>query len=353
MKKKINLKERLLIQESLNQVDLSGLVKLTRHIIVMTFAIEGIGAILLSTQFIPEFGLITGIWYSIFHSISAFCNAGFDLMGSTHGAFSSLSFYVNSFTVSVTLSLLIILGGLGFPTIFNIIKEKKFSKFSLHTKIVILTTLILILFGTSFLFLVEYKNPDTIGNLTLKGKLLSSAFQSITARTAGFNTIDLSLMNEASIFVMIILMFIGASPASTGGGIKTTTLAVLLLSTKSFLLGKHDVEIFKKRIDFIIVKKALGIFLIALFLVISGTLFISIIEPNFTLLEIGFEVVSALTTAGLSICGTANLNPLSKIILITYMFIGRVGSMTVFIAFLKHRKNTQSIKYPEGKIIVG
>ena len=258
IKKRINLKERLLIQESLNQIDLSGLVKLTRYILLTTFFIEGTGALLLSTVFIPQFGILNGIWYSIFHAISAFCNAGFDLMGVVSGPFSSLTYYVNNFTITITISLLIILGGIGFPVILDVIRNKKLSKLTIHSKVVLFSTIVLIAFGMLFILLLEYNNPNTLGKLGFGGKILASLFQSITIRTAGFNTIDLAAMRESSIFVMIILMFIGASPASTGGGIKTTTIATLILTVKSFILEKQDIEVCKRRISETTVKKIIG-----------------------------------------------------------------------------------------------
>lgn len=246
VKKRINLKERLLIQESLNQIDLSGLVKLTRYILLMTFVIEGIGALILSTVFIPQFGFIRGSWYSIFHAISAFCNAGFDLMGNVTGPYSSLMYYVNNTTITLAISALIILGGLGFPVILDIVKNKKISKLNMHSKIVLISTSILIVVGMLFILIVEYKNVGTLGNLSLKGKILSSLFQSVTIRTAGFATIDLTILHQATLFIMMIFMFVGASPASTGGGVKTTTIAVLILTVKSFLLGKEDIEVLEE-----------------------------------------------------------------------------------------------------------
>ncbi|HJG96413.1 MAG TPA: Trk family potassium uptake protein, partial [Romboutsia timonensis] len=198
IKKRINLKERLLIQESLNQIDLSGLVKLTRYILLTTFFIEGTGALLLSTVFIPQFGILNGIWYSIFHAISAFCNAGFDLMGVVSGPFSSLTYYVNNFTITITISLLIILGGIGFPVILDVIRNKKLSKLTIHSKVVLFSTIVLIAFGMLFILLLEYNNPNTLGKLGFGGKILASLFQSITIRTAGFNTIDLAAMRESS-----------------------------------------------------------------------------------------------------------------------------------------------------------
>lgn len=352
--KKINLRERLLIQESLNQRDLSGLVKLTRYIIMMTFVIEGIGALLLAIVFIPKLGLLEGIWYSLFHSISAFCNAGFDLMGSVTGEFSSLTYYVGNTLINFVICGLIILGGIGFPVLLDIINNKKYSKLNVHSKIVINTTVILIVVGFLFILIAEFSNKGTLGELSVKEKLLSSVFQSVTLRTAGYNTIDLTLLKESTLFLMIILMFIGASPASTGGGLKTTTVAALFLTVKSFILGKEDIEVYQRRISSATVRKSLGIFFIGVFIVLFATLILSIVNPEFTLLECGFEVISAFATVGLSIGGTPSLTVLGKIIIMILMFLGRVGSLTIFIALLSRNNRIQSkIRYAEGKIIVG
>ena len=354
VKKRINLKERLLIQESLNQIDLSGLVKLTRYILLMTFVIEGLGALILSTVFIPQFGFIRGSWYSIFHAISAFCNAGFDLMGNVTGPYSSLMYYVNNTTITLAISALIILGGLGFPVILDIVKNKKISKLNMHSKIVLISTSILIVVGMLFIFIVEYKNVGTLGNLSLKGKILASLFQSVTIRTAGFATIDLTILHQATLFIMMIFMFVGASPASTGGGVKTTTIAVLILTVKSFLLGKEDIEVFGRRITSSTVRKSVGIFFVGVLAVLTGILLIVLIEPEFDLLEASFEVVSALATVGLSIGGSSNLTSIGKLLIVIYMFMGRVGLLTIFLALVaKNTVNKQQIRYPEGRIIVG
>lgn len=354
VKKRINLKERLLIQESLNQIDLSGLVKLTRYILLMTFVIEGIGALILSTVFIPQFGFIRGSWYSIFHAISAFCNAGFDLMGNVTGPYSSLMYYVNNTTITLAISALIILGGLGFPVILDIVKNKKISKLNMHSKIVLISTSILIVVGMLFILIVEYKNVGTLGNLSLKGKILASLFQSVTIRTAGFATIDLTILHQATLFIMMIFMFVGASPASTGGGVKTTTIAVLILTVKSFLLGKEDIEVFGRRITSSTVRKSVGIFFVGVLAVLTGILLIVLIEPKFDLLEASFEVVSALATVGLSIGGSPNLTFIGKLLIVIYMFMGRVGLLTIFLALVaKNTVNKQQIRYPEGRIIVG
>lgn len=352
--KKINLRERLLIQESLNQRDLSGLVKLTRYIIMMTFAIEGIGALLLSMVFIPKLGLIKGIWYSVFHSISAFCNAGFDLMGIVSGEYSSLTYFIDNSLINLVICGLIVLGGIGFPVLLDVINNKKYSKLNVHSKIVINTTGILIAVGFLFIFIVEFNNKDTLGGLNMKEKLLSSLLQSITLRTAGYNTIDLTVLKESTLFLMVILMLIGASPASTGGGLKTTTVATLFLTVKSFILGKEDIEVYQRRISSTTVKKSLGIFFIGVFVVLFGTLMITIVSPEFSLLESAFEVVSAFATVGLSIGSTPTLTTFGKIIIMILMFLGRVGSLTIFIALLSRTNKIKSkVRYAEGKIIVG
>jgi trk system potassium uptake protein len=353
IKRKINLRERLLIQESLNHFDLSGLVRLSKYVWITTFTIEGFGALLLSTVFIPEFGWSKGIWYSVFHGISAFCNAGFDLMGGVSGNYSSLTYYIDNTTINLTIGGLIVLGGLGFPVILDILRTRRFSKLSIHSKIVLTSTAILIIIGTILIFTIEYNNPDTIGNLSIKSKLLGSLFQSITPRTAGFNTIDLTKINEGSLFIIIILMFIGASPASTGGGIKTTTLATLILTVKTFIVGKEDVEIYNRRISYSIVNKAVGVFFMAITIVVISTLILTISEPKFNLVESLFEVVSALATVGLSIVGSFNLSSIGKFVIIFCMFAGRVGSLTVLIAIAARGDKKQLIRYPEGKIIVG
>ncbi|WP_455542631.1 TrkH family potassium uptake protein [Intestinibacter sp.] len=353
--KKINLKERLLIQESLNQIDLSGIVKLTKHVILMVFIIEAIGGILLSINFIPRFGFVRGLMYGMFHSISAFCNAGFDLMGSISGEFSSLTYFYDNAFVMIVVSLLIILGGLGYPVILDVLGQRRFSKLTVHSKLVIISTAILLIGGFVFIFAIEYNNPNTLGNMNMKGKLLSSMFQTTTLRTAGFNSIDLSLTRESTIFFMLILMLIGASPASTGGGIKTTTMAVLVLTVKDFLCGKDQIHIFERSVSSENIKKAMVIFFIAIFIFIIGTLALSVTNPQFSLIECAFEVMSAYATVGLSIGGSPNLNIVGKFIIMILMFLGRVGSLTIFTAILSINiaKKDKNIKRPKGKIIIG
>ena len=228
---KISLKERMILAESINRDDLQGVVSLTRKILIGTFVIEGTGAALLSIRFIPKFGVAKGIYFGIFHSISAFCNAGFDIMGGYSGKFSNLGAFAEDPLVSIVIMSLIVIGGLGFAVLSDIISRRGSSpaKLRLHTKLVLVTTGALLLFGFLFFFFAEYNNPKTLGSLSCGGKILAAMFMSVTPRTAGFNTINLASMRVSSIFVTIFLMFVGASPGSTAGGIKTTTFATILL----------------------------------------------------------------------------------------------------------------------------
>ena len=240
--KKITLKERLVIKEQLNQGSMSGLVKLTKYVIFSTLAIEGIGAVLLSIRFIPIYGFVKGLWFGIFHSISAFCNAGFDITGN------SIVPFVGDVVINLTIAFLIIIGGLGFSVYIDITKNKKFKRLSLHSKLAIMITIVLIVAGMILVYAIEWNNPETFKYLSGKEKIVASFFQSVVPRTAGFNSIDISKIKDTTAFVMIILMFIGGSPGSTAGGIKTTTFGAIVLATLTVIKGNKDVEAYKKTI---------------------------------------------------------------------------------------------------------
>jgi len=345
--KKISLRERLIIQESLNQNDLAGLVRLTRHILIGTFIIEGIGALLLSSVFIPEKGIAKGLAYGLFHSISAFCNAGFDLVGNGR----SLTPYVDNITVNLTICSLIILGGLGFTVIADVLQKGKAQRLSLHTKIVLTMTAVLILAGFALFSLFEAGNPSTLGGLSAKGRVLGALFQSVSPRTAGFNTIDLAAMTDSSKFLTIILMFIGGSPASTAGGIKTSTFALLVIAIITLIKGREHVEIYKRSIPYSAITKSLAVFGLAMTLVVTVTMILNITE-KFDFLDILFEAVSAFGTVGLTLGITSGLTSIGKLVLIFTMFAGRVGALTILIALASREKKTL-LKYPEGKVIVG
>lgn len=344
--KKIGIKNRILIKESLGQEKIQGIVNLTKNIFLGTIIIELIGALLLSTQFIPIFGIRDGVVKSIFHSISAFCNAGFDIMGN----FTSLTAFYSNTVINVTIMLLIIFGGLGFTVIFDCMTNRKLKRLSLHSKLALTVTAILLIFGTLIILWLEYSNPETIGDMSMANKLKVSAFQAVSPRTAGFNTIDLAKLTDSSKFFTLILMFIGGSPASTAGGVKTTTIAVLILTMVAFVRNK-DVEVYGRRINYSIVNKAMTIIVIAFFIITLGAMFISIANPELEFMDILFEVVSAFGTVGLTLGITTKLTGISKFILILTMFAGRVGALTIVMA-LAGRDKKIDYQLPEGNVIL-
>lgn len=349
--KKISLRERVLIKESLNQTELRGSVKLIKYVIKYTFSVELIGALILSSVMIPKFGVKKGVFFSLFHSVSAFCNAGFDLMGRTSGEYSSITMFYNNPVVVFTIAILIILGGIGFPVTMCIIKKKNFKNFDSHTKLVIVTTVILLILGTIFIYFGEAES--SFKHMNGLEKFESSFFQSVTTRTAGFATVDLTKMRASTLLVMIILMFIGASPSSTGGGIKTTTLAILLLSVRAFLKNERDIKMYNRRLNMETFRKAFGILIISIITVIVGTYLLSITQDpkHFGMIECVFESSSAFATVGLSLGGSNNLNLFGKILVIALMYAGRVGMLSIVSTFID-TKNSK-IRYPEEKVMVG
>lgn len=349
--RRITLKERLVMQEAMNVNSLQGLVKMAKYVLMFTFSVEGIGAVLFSTQFIPEFGIVKGIYYSIFHAVSAFCNAGFDLMGN----FKSITGYANNVVVILTISSLIVIGGLGFYVWVEIYNSKGIKKLSLHSKVVIYMTLALIFGGAILMYIFEMNNSATMQGMSAKGKILSSIFASVAPRTAGFNSIPLAEMTTAGKFLTIILMFIGGSPGSTAGGIKTATAVVLFMTVVSVVKGREDTEIFNRRISKDVVYKGFAITVISLALVITVTMILSITEQKGIPFEYFlYEATSAFATVGLTLGLTTKLTFVGKIIISLTMYMGRVGPLTIILALAKS-KNSKSgtIKYPEGKILIG
>ncbi|MDD3268288.1 MAG: TrkH family potassium uptake protein [Syntrophomonadaceae bacterium] len=343
--KKIQLRQRLVMQQSINISAVGGVVRVFKHLLLFTFLIEALGAIMLIIRWIPTLGLKKAIYFGIFHSISAFNNAGFDLFG----GFKSLTEYSSDITVNLVISTLIISGGLGFYVWYEIFNYRKSRSFSLHSKVVLITTAILLLTGTGFLFFGEY-------NHALKGmspgvKLLASYFQSVSPRTAGFNTIDLNSLFLSSQLLIIILMLIGASPGSTGGGIKTSTLAILWVAIISQLKGKKDSELFERRIEDKDVLQALTLAALFTATFIIMTFLVSLSYRG-ELSKIAFEVASALGTVGLSLGLTPELNTTAKVLIIITMFLGRVGPLTLGFA-LAYQAKQPEIRYPKGKIMIG
>lgn len=344
--KKITLRERLIMQEAMNTYSIQGLVKMVKYVLAFTVSVQFFGALLLSTQFVPEYGISRGLFYSVFHSISAFCNAGFDLFGT------SLVTYSSNNVVILVISALIIIGGLGFTVLLELYDFKGIKKLSIHAKLVIITTLILIFGGTILMLLFEFNNAESIGNMSINDKLLNSFFASVTPRTAGFNSVDTSGMTLASKILTIILMLIGGSPGSTAGGLKTVTCGILVLTIISVIKGREDTEVFGRRFTKEIVYKAFTIVFIGISLVIGVTMILSYTETGANFVDLLYESSSALGTVGLTLGLTPNLTPIGKILIMIMMYLGRVGPLTVMLALTRKRKKS-GYKYPEGKILIG
>lgn len=347
MGRTIHLKQRKLLMQSAGGLQVGGIVSLVRKIIIGTAIFEGIGAVLLSFRFCPTMGFSKGIAYSVFHSVSAFCNAGFDIMP---GKYSSVTAYVNDPLVNIVLMLLILIGGLGFIVWSDIWTNRfKFSAYRLHTKIVLVLTAILSIGGTVLFYIFERTNLLT--GMSLNDALLASAFSAISPRTAGFNTLNLSNLNGASALTVLMLMFIGGNPGSTAGGIKTTTFAVLVMTVIASARRNKDVEIFKKRLDDGVARQAYAVISIYLGAIIVSTLIICAIQ-DFGLVEVLFETVSAAATVGLTMGLTPQLNIVSKIIIMILMYGGRVGGLTLGMV-LAEKKNNVPLKKPRENILIG
>lgn len=344
--RKVTLKERLLLQEALNQVSLEGVVRLAKYVLQVTFAIEAAGALILAVRWSFDMSWTKAIYYGIFHAVSSFNNAGFDLFGE----YSSITRYVGDPIVNITIMLLIIFGGLGFTVLSDLYMHKG-KKMMLHTKMVLSMTGILIFAGAILIFLIEFSNPKTLGSLDPMAKILSSLFQSVTARTAGYNTLDMTGLRSTTLLIMIILMFIGASPGSTGGGIKTTTFASVSLYVFSLFRGESFVTFKERSIATDVIQKAVAVVIMALVLVLVVTGVLTLTEKA-DFLTLLFETTSAFATVGLTVGLTPTLTNMGKLMIIFTMFAGRVGPLTLVFA-LSHKRNgpqQKHIKYPEEKL---
>jgi trk system potassium uptake protein TrkH len=359
--RKFDLRQKVAIQQALDRPGMSGSTQIIRSIIATTLLFELTGVFLLMTVFVPEKGWQEGTWLAIFHSVSAWNNAGFSLFKD------NLIGYQSSPLVIITIGCLIIFGGIGYQVILDmylwlrdsfayqgnrIIKKTSCLIFSLDFKVATSTTLILLVLGTIAIFFIEIRNDSVFGQLSLSDKILAAWFQSVSTRTAGFNSIDIGKMTNAGLFIMIALMFIGASPGGTGGGIKTTTLRVLTSCTKAILQGKEEVLLYNRKIAISLILKAVGVVFGSLATVIFATISISITDPKLAFIQILFEVVSAFGTVGLSTGITATVSTAAKLILILTMYIGRVGILLLMSSILGDPRPTR-IHYPEENLLVG
>lgn len=343
--KKISLMQRSTLQDAISAPSVGGIVRITRFILCGTAITELIGMLLMLPVFCRDYGL-KGIWMSLFHSVSAFCNAGFDILGTAEKPFVSLTGYANNPLINITVMLLIIIGGIGFFTWNDVYMHKfRFKKYSLQTKVVLTTTLILIVVPAVLYFIFDFSDAP------LGRRALESLFQSVTPRTAGFNTVDLNAMTSSSKAIMILLMLVGGSPSSTAGGMKTTTLAVLTLNALSTFKKKENAEIFDRRIDNSVIKNAATVFAMYCSLFFVGGVAICSIE-GFSLSDCLFETASAVGTVGLTLGITPELGIASQLILVALMFLGRVGGLTFVYATIVEKRRSGA-KYPLEKITVG
>ncbi|CAM3903444.1 TrkH family potassium uptake protein [Mesobacillus thioparans] len=346
--KRISFKERLIIQESLNNETVEGIVRLVKRIFLFTAVIEIAGGVILSMRFSQNMAAGKAIYYGFFHAISNFNNAGFDIMGGYKG----LTAYTSDPIVNITMITLISFGGIGFIVMNELYEYRRTRRLSLHSKIVLSVSGILVFAGALMIFILEYKNPSTLKPMSMTGKMFGALYQAVTPRTAGSNTLNIPDLKQSTLFLIIFLMFIGASPGSTGGGIKTTTFAILLGAVKSQIRGREDVTFFGRRVDYSIISKALTVTLIALFLVGSITMVLTITEPGKDFLMLFFEAVSAFSTVGLSMGLTPELSSYGKILILITMFAGRVGPLTLAFAVARKRKETH-YRHPAGKVMIG
>lgn len=349
LRRKIGLRTRGVLQESINSMQIGGIVKLAKKIMKGTILFESVGALALALRFIPKFGFWRGIWYGIFHAVSAFCNAGFDLMGCEE-QYGSFTAYAGDWIINIIIMALIVIGGIGFFVWNDItIHRLDVKRYSLHTKIVLLTTGILIVGGAGLFFIIERNH--ILADMSPAEQVFSSLFNSVTARTAGFNTTDTAGLQEGSKFLTMILMFIGGSPGSTAGGIKTTTLVVLAVYVKANLKQQICCNVFNRRLDDGAIRKASTVLCTNLFLTITATMILMTLQP-FGLTDTLFEVISAMGTVGMSTGITRDICAFSQVVLIFLMYCGRIGSLT-FALSLRGHKHDAPVKQPAEKIMIG
>lgn len=356
-RKKVSLKDRMLIQETYSAHSMRGLVNLTRKILKGIVIVEGIGAVFYAFAFIPEYGPLRGSWISLFMSISAFCNAGMEVVGGD-----SLTAFVGHPLINLVTMTLIVVGGIGFFVWWDLIDVTKkwrkngprkwFQKLNLHSKIVLTVTAVLIFGGAAVIFVLEYTNPATLGNLTFLEKVQAALFQSVTTRTAGFYTINQASFRETSSLISAVLMFIGGSPAGTAGGVKTMTIALVFACTMSVVKGDKDTVVYRRSIPEDTVKKAVAVCSISMSFVGLMTILMTMVEKA-PLLTVLYEVVSALGTVGLSMNFTSMLSFLGKIIIIFCMYIGRIGPISLLIAFRMRGKRKDRLQYAREDVSVG
>lgn len=350
LRRRVGMKQRLVMAQALSVDDMSAVVDLQKVVLKGSLSIQFIGALILMLRFWPDVGLKRALCWGVFHSVSAFCNAGFDIMG-VFDPGTSIMRYNTDYVVCLTLMALVVLGGLGFFVWEEIVRVRSFKKLSVYTRLVLIITFSLLVFGTAAFALLEWGNPDTLGGMAWHHKLLNAAFQSVTVRTAGFISVDQGALTDAGKAVSIVLMLIGGSSGSTAGGMKTVTILVMLLFLWNRFRGRETVTVFKKTIPDSQVLDALTIAAVMLGLAIFGGIFISA-TSGFSFTDALYEAASAIATVGLSASGTANMSIAAQYLIILYMYFGRVGVLTIALGFLKDRK-AERFRYAQTKLMIG
>ena len=351
LRRRIGLRQRMVLAQALGSDTYSGIVSLVRNILRGTAAVEGVGALILFFRFLPEFGFGRALWYGVFHSVSAFCNAGFDVLADVDAG-GSLCRYVTDPVVNFTIMALIVIGGLGFAVWGDIRHHRRFSRLSVYSRLVVIITTVLIFGGAGVFAALEWNNPNTIGDLTVPQKLMAALFQSVTLRTAGFATFDQNALSDVSKAASDLLMLVGGSSGSTAGGVKTATVGVILLSAWSTARGRTSVHVMKRRIPRQAVENASALFILVLLLSGLGAAFLSIAD-HVSLENALYETISALCTVGLTTGITSSLGTASQIILIVLMFFGRLGIMTISVGFMAANRAEERVSYAETKIMIG
>ena len=346
----ISMRERMIMQDSLNEDEMGGVVQLISWVARSAFTVELAGAALFAIRFIPIYGPGRGAFFALFHAVSAFCNAGFDLFGGGR----SLTGFTGDILMNLTACGLVIIGGLGFGVLHDMLQKRRFRRFRLHTKLVLVSYFALLVGGMLIVLALEWGNPGTLGPLSVKDKLLAALFQSVTLRTAGFNTVDQAALRDCTKLIGGFLMLIGAAPASTGGGIKVTTLAILVLTVRMVARGESSIVVFERRIDRALIQRTVAIAFIAIAVAFVDICALSVLQPGAAFLDLYYECVSAVGTVGISAIGSANLVPLSRILIIITMYIGRIGPLTMALLFMRRQSRAKElIRYPEDRVMIG
>ncbi len=350
-RKKVGLRQRMVMAQALSLNEMEGVVRLQKIVLLGSLLIQGVGALILTARFLPDYGLRRSLMWGVFHAVSAFCNAGFDIFGVVAPG-QSVMYFNDDIVVCLTLMALITVGGLGFFVWEEILSRRSFKKFSIYTKLVLVTSAVLILSGTLVFLVLEWNNPETIGTMPVWQKVLNALFQSVTLRTAGFASVDQGKLTDAGKAVSVLLMLVGGSSGSTAGGIKTVTFVVLLLFLYHRMRGRNTITVFRRTVPGEKVMDAMTIVSVVAALCIAGAIFICVTSPV-SFVDSLFEAASALATVGVTAGATASLSLVAKLLIILFMYFGRVGVLTISLGFLIGNKATERYHYANTNLLIG